>query len=184
MIPVGATPIEQPNEYDSTTFGNLTTPGRCELSGFDRAYKWDVQMGLGVGGASVVFVAKPPVEGSIKFWAWDRSHFATWNTILPNLKYDPSKAPAKRAIQVYHPFLRDIEASAFVVRKIGGWVHEGGGLYSRVIELLEWIPPVPGIITPAGADPTFQVGQPDPAIVALQNERNEVLAAAQKVYNP
>lgn len=178
------TPTEAPDIFDTVDFGNLTTPGKAEVSGFKRSYKWDVQMGLGVGGATVVYVGKPPAEGQIKFYAWTRAHFDTWNTILPNLKFDPSKLPAKRAIQIFHPFLRDVGINAVVVRSISAWEHEGGGLYSRVIELLEWIPPVPGIVTPAGADPTFQVGQPDPAIVALQTQYSGTLADAQKVYGP
>jgi hypothetical protein len=73
-----------------------------------------------------------------------------------------------RAVDIYHPALADLGVRAMLCKKISTWKHEGKGLYTRVVELVEY-KPVPK--TAAYGKPFSAPGDetdPDPAIRGRQ----------------
>jgi hypothetical protein len=78
--------------------------------------------------------------------------------------------------------------SSVNIESIGSWVHEGGQLYTRTIDMLEFAPAVvaSAVATPTGASPGngYKSTGPDPAIVAMQKEAADLAGQAQKAYNP
>lgn len=181
-----ANPIDAPEASDVCTIQGVDTPGRCEVGEWKRVVEWDVKTGKGTAGATETVKALPPSKGSVKFWAWTSAHFAAWDSLLPLLVYDPTKK-TKNANSIYHPMLADIGVDSVNIESIGSWVHEGGGLYARTIEMLEFAPAATksATSTPKGADvndPSSPGAKPDPAVTALQQELAKVSAEAQKAF--
>jgi hypothetical protein len=180
-------PIDNAEDCDHFVIAGIVTPGRCEVGEFKRVVEWDTKTGKGTAGATETVKGLPPAKGSVKFSAWTSAHFAAWDELLPLLKYDPTKK-TKQANIVYHPFLDDIDVSSVNIESIGSWVHEGGQLYTRTIDMLEFAPAVvaSAVATPTGASPGngYKSTGPDPAIVAMQKEAADLAGQAQKAYNP
>lgn len=184
---VGAlNPIEHPDAWNTVRIQGMDTPGKCEVKGFKRATDWDVKVGKGTSGATETVKGLPPAKGTIDFWAWEIAHFATWDTLITKLNYDPTKQ-TKQANSIYHPALADINVSSVNVEAIGQWEHEGGNLWRRTLEFLEFAPPptASAVATPTGADSgsASVPGSPqDPATVALQKEAAALTKQAQGAY--
>lgn len=182
-------PIDNAEDWDYVEIVGVKTPGRCEVGEFKRVVEWDVKTGKGTAGATETVKGLPPAKGSIKFFAWTADHFAAWDELLPLLKYDPTKK-TKQANEIYHPALDDIDVSSVNIESIGSWVHEGGQMYARTIEMLEFAPPpkASAVATPsgtAGGTPDPKKGStPDAATVAMQKQAAELTAQAAKAYNP
>jgi hypothetical protein len=184
---VGAlNPIEHPDAWNTFRIQGTDTPGKCEVKGFKRQVEWDIKIGKGTAGATETVKGLPPAKGAVSFWAWVPAHFAAWDALLPKLKFDPTKQ-TKQANEVYHPALADIDVSSVNIESIGQWEHEGGSLWRRDIEMLEFAPPptASAVATPTGADAgsASVPGAPqDPATVALQKEAAALAKQAQQAY--
>ncbi len=180
-------PIANPNAWDVFTIQGQDTPGYCEVTGFKRAVEWDVKSGKGTAGATETVNGLPPAKGTVKFYAWRVSDFTRWDIILPLLKYDPTKK-TKQANEVFYPSLADINVSSVNIESIGAWEHQGGGMYTREIEMLEFAPApnASAVATPTSADGGASTTgtSPDPATVALQKQVADLTGAAAKAYNP
>ena len=132
-------PIDNPQAWDSCVLAGNTTPGRCDVKGFKRTNEYDVKAGKGTKGATETLKQQPPAKGTITFYAWRADQFAAWDLILPLIKYDPLKDKSKQAFDIYHPALADIEmTSALPPENLGIWEHDGGQMYHRDIEFLEY----------------------------------------------
>jgi hypothetical protein len=179
-------PISHPDAWDTVRIQGQDTPGKCDVKGFKRKVDWDTKIGKGTAGATETVKGLPPAEGTITFTAWTIEHFRAWDLLLPKLKYDPTKK-TKQANSIYHPALADIDVSSVNIESIGQWEHEGGGMYTRALELLEFAPPptASAVATPTGADSGSAAtpgSQPDPATVALQKQAAALTAQAQAAY--
>lgn len=179
-------PINFPQVWDAVFVGGQFSPGVCQLSGFKRAFQFDVKKGKGALGATVTFVQRPPAEGTIKFLLWLPFHFGQWDQFRPLLKYDPTKK-AVQAIDIYHPSLNDLEITSVVCKSIGAIEHEGNQLYSITVEVLEYFPPpkASAVSTPSTSTGTSPGGssspgtQPPNAQDAQQKEIADLLKQAQ-----
>lgn len=179
-------PIDHPEQWEFMTLQGVNTPGTVEVTGFKRSVEWDVKGGKGTAGATETVKGLPPAKGSAKFFAWRSSDFAAWDVLLPKLLYDPTKK-TKQANAVYYPSLADIGVNSVNIEDIGAWEHEGGGMYTRTLELLEFAPAAQAsaVATPTGANSASATtpGAPqDPAIVALQKEAAAYTKDAQRAY--
>lgn len=175
-----ANPITDPQSWDTCRVAGIVCPGYCVLSEPKRPYEWDVKAGNATGGATTTLKGKPPAKFSVTFYLWEESHFTAWDSFLPLFKYDPTKKTVK-AVDFYHPSTADIDIHSVVAESLGAIRHEGDGLYSRTIDLLEYFPApkTPVIATPTSSDINTQPGTPaDPAVVAAQNSLDKALADA------
>jgi hypothetical protein len=148
-------PFYVPQAWDVVVIGGVVSPGVCKVGEFKRTHEWDIKKGKGTVGATVTFVGRPPAKGTIDFQLWTRDHFVQWGAFRPILKYDPTKKSVQ-AVDIYHPSLADIDINSVVVEEIGNIVHEGNGLYSVKLSLLEYFPPpkLSSVSTPTGAAAT------------------------------
>lgn len=179
-------PITDPQSWDTCFVGPYESPGWCEVSGFERAYAFDIKKGKGAFGGTVTFVQRPPATGQIKFWLWLPRHFDEWDDFMQALKYDPTKKTVT-ALDIYHPALAEIFITSVVCTSIGQLHRESGGYYSRVVKLLEYFPPPPvsAVSTPKTsiAATTLittdkpSIGSPlDPAIKKAEEQLRQLLA--------
>ena len=152
-------PFNNPQVYDSITFGSVQSPGHCEVQDdWTREYKMDTKEGKGAGGATSTLTGLPPAKGKVKFWAWMASHFVEWDSFIVLLKQYPTKK-AINAAAIYYPTLADIDVAQVTTTKISIWKHEGGGYWSRWVEFLEYAPPPPVSVV---STPTTAVENVDP----------------------
>lgn len=180
-------PLSNPEDCDVIEIGSgLESPGVCFLSGFKRVHEFDKKKGKGTQGATLTFSQKPPVEGTVKFIFWEEQHFDAWDAFAAHLKYDPSRKTVK-AVDIFHPFLAQINATSFVCEDLGAYELEGqpgGGMYSVTIKLVEYFPPPPKPFkapTPASSDAFVGPLQPAPdPFAAKQAQIAALLAKATK----
>ncbi|GAC1536316.1 MAG: hypothetical protein NVS3B10_00110 [Polyangiales bacterium] len=168
-------PIANPQAWDVVVIAGVASPGVCKVSDCKRAHEWDVKKGKGTYGSTTTFVGRPPAKFSVTFKAWTSAIFAQWASFLPLLKYDPTKKTAQ-AVSLYHPSLVELDLGNVVTESIGNWVHDGEGMYSRVVEFIEYFPApkASAVSTPTTSntnDPTNQAGTPvDPEVKKAQDE--------------
>lgn len=178
-------PLTDPQTYDFVEVGGLENAGICEVSGFKRSTEWDIKVGKGTKGATVTLSQLPPAEGSIKFQMWTAEHFRFWDEeFRPLFLYDPTKKTVN-AVDIYHPFLAELGIKSVVCKSIGVIVHEGKGLYSVTVELLEYLPPPKksATSTPSGSTADKNKagktgGSDDPIADAQQAEIAKLLVQA------
>lgn len=137
-------PLTLGRDWDTVRVGGKYPPGMVKLTGFERSFGWDVKKGKGQKGAVITLSEYPPAKGSIQIYVWEEAHFAQLNEFLEIFRYDESKKPAERrttAIDIWHPSLDRVGVDSVVCEKLGPLVHEGKGLYSQKVDLLEYWPP-------------------------------------------
>ena len=183
-------PLSNPQSWDVIQVGQQTSPGLCTLSGFKRANEWDVKKGKGTIGGTVTYVARPPAKGTITFQLWTEQHFTQWLAFLPLLKYDPTKK-AVQAIDLYHPTLTMIDMTSFVTENVGAIEHAGNGLYTVVVDFLEYAPPpkASAVSTPSGSLATQHPGGTDapsgaPADAVGDAQQKEIAALLNRAGQP
>jgi hypothetical protein len=126
--------------WDTVTVAGVQSPGYCTLSEFSKRSEFDIKKGKGVFGATITYVGRPPAKGSITFYLWTPSHFIDWATFRTLFNYDPTKSEVK-PVDIYHPSLDDVGLKSFVAENVEAIKHEGKGLYSCKIDLIEYFPP-------------------------------------------
>ena len=178
-------PLRNPTDYDFVQMGGRQNPGIAVVTGFKRAFGWDIKKGKGTKGATLTLADYPPCEGSIKFLLWLEEHFTDWATFRELFNYDSSKKPAG-AVDIYHPTLADIGINSVVCKSIEALVHEGKQMYSITVELIEYWPPPKksAASTPNGSKSNDGKNKPgastDPIADAQQKQIADLLAKASK----
>lgn len=154
----GANPNVFPALYDVVIVGGIVSPGVAKLSGFARAYEWDVKKGKGSAGATITAQGEAPAKGTITLSLWEsglgpngRDHFAEWDTLRQLLAQPSGKTVT--AHDVFHPYLQDIGVTSIVVEELGSLEPKGGGLFDVSIKVLEYKPPKKTGGTPAASKP-------------------------------
>ena len=147
-------PINYPEAWDTVRIGQTTCPGIAEIGDIKTKNEFDVKRGKGVYGSTLTFVGRPPSHFSVTFKLWLAQHFPAWDLFRPLFKYDPAKK-AIQAIDIYHPALADIELTSVVCEGIGAIHHEGQGLYTIVVDFIEFFPAqkTSSVGTPTGSSP-------------------------------
>lgn len=133
-------PFDNPGAWDVLEVAGVESPGLCKVDGWKRDFGWDVKKGKGVKGATLTLADYPPAEGSFTFQLWEAEHFERWAEFVDLFRYDRSKKPVK-ALDVWHPVLAAISVDSVVVKSISGFAHDGKGLYSVKVDMIEYWPP-------------------------------------------
>ncbi len=183
-MPALTNPIIDPQGCDTVTIGGVVSPGLAKINEFKTKREFDIKKGKGTFGATITFVGRPPSTGSITFYLWEAAHFDAWSTFRDQFKFDPTKK-AIQAIDIFHPSLSEIDMNSFVCEGISAWKHEGKGLYSIDVDLLEYFPPPAknATGTPSGSKSdgkgTSKTGKSDDPIAdAQQAEIKKLLGEA------
>lgn len=179
-------PFDNPTAFDKVRVGQVLSPGLCTISGFKRKHDFDRKKGKGSAGETITFVQLPAAEGTLTFTFWDRESYNAWPAFAPLFKYNPAKKEPT-PIDIFHPWLAEIDIASVVATSVSAREHKGKGRYEVTVDLLEYRPPPAKSIvsTPTGsksnAVPAPGVGSnPDPIADAQQKEIARLLAEAQK----
>lgn len=151
--------------WDVVVIDGVTSPGICEISGFDRGWGWDVKKGKGAQGQTPTYTNKQECEGEIVFYLWTNAQFVAWETFRQKFQYDPTKSNTPRPVKIDHPSLADIGIKSVVTQKISPIRHLGELLFSCTVKLLEFAPPPAqsAVSTPTGTKPTVPLNPPGPS---------------------
>lgn len=182
-----ASVFDDPQAYDKAIIGGVECPGIVKgVDAFKTKREFDVKKGKGVFGATITFVGRPPSTGSITFYFWNREQEQEWITFRDQFKFDPTKKTIN-AIDIYHPWLAEIDMTSFVCEGIGAVKDEGKKLYSITVDLLEYFPPpnknatgTPGGSTSSAGKAGKSGTSDDPIADAQQAEIKRLLAEANK----
>lgn len=143
------------SSWDFVKVQGQSSPGICEINGFERGWGWDVKEGKGAQGTSPTYTNKQRCEGEIIFYLWTGQHFQAWETFRPLFKYDPTKANTPQPISIFHASLHDLDINRVVTQKISPIRHLGLCYFSCTVKLLAWEPPPPAnaVSTPTKPKP-------------------------------
>jgi hypothetical protein len=165
--------LTDPNAWWYFLLCGVPSPGsipRSGIKGFERETGWDKKKGKGLKGATLTLTSAPPVEGTITlqligpggfyYWGGPSTDFAQWdNFVSQALSITPEKQQAQ-GLAIFHPQFASIGLTTVVVKKYGGPMHVGNGLYQCWIEMIEWGPPPPvSVVSTASSK---KPDQPDP----------------------
>ncbi len=178
--------FDDPQAYDKVTIGGVECPGIVKgVDAFKTKREFDVKKGKGTFGATITFVGRPPATGSLTFLFWNKSQETAWISFRDQFKFDPTKK-AINAIDIFHPWLNEIDMNSFVCEGIGAVKDEGKKLYSITVDLIEYFPPPNknATGTPSGSTSTGGKKDPsgtsdDPIASAQQKEIASLLKEAQ-----
>ena len=122
---------------------------RCKFELTDpegRPYKWDLKDAPGTQGATITFRGSRPSKFKLKFTFGVGEPADQANamdlfdaTITPLFFIDATKKEPK-PLNVLQLLLAAVDIFALVPENIGGYEHEGGGLYSYTVPCLEYSP--------------------------------------------
>jgi hypothetical protein len=151
-----------------------------------RPYKWDVKDAPGTQGATITFRGSRPSKFKLKFTfgvgepADQADAMDLFDSTLAPLFFLDSTKKTPKPLDVLQVLLAATDIFALVAENIGGYEHEGGGLYSYSVPCLEYAPAKKknathtpnSTVTSASASrkasaPTFQ-DQQDKEIASLQ----------------
>lgn len=148
--PREANPVDDEELYKSIILGGRASPGQVRsITGHDREMDWDVKVGAGQSGATTTLKAEKPCEVTVTIYLADAEDFDAWPAFRDVVE---STVKGKgKALDVYHPDLAANGIKSVVMRSIGGVVHDGKGGQTIAIKLLEYKPPKPKAVSPAGS---------------------------------
>ncbi len=185
-MPLQSSVFDDPQGYDTVTIGGVVCPGIVKgVDAFKTKREFDVKKGKGVFGATITFVGRPPSTGTLTFYFWRKDQETAWITFRDQFKFDPTKKTIQ-AIDIFHPWLAEIDMTSFVCEGIGAVKDEGKKLYSITVDLLEYFPPPNknATGTPTGSTSGASKNNPsgtsdDPIADAQQKEIARLLKEAQ-----
>lgn len=164
------------SELNVVVVMGVPSPGRARITGAAVPYKYHVQEGYGLTGATTTFHGRGVAKFTLTIDIWDRLHFLAWPIWKKLL--EPPKPGLKLVVEMQHPILSDQGIKAVVVESMGQLERvPSEGVWRCVIQCLEWRPPLPAIVKPRGSIPGVAKGKPIPpkteADLALEKARGE-----------
>ena len=147
---------------DTIILGSNAMPGQWILQPGGKEFGWQIQQGWGLSGATVRPLGDllPGPIFLVKFW-----NAMDWDLFQPFRDKYLSKAVftvagAKTyAIGIYHPELAAVGVTSVVPKKVPWFCNNGKGLWTGMVEFLQYRKPVivaesPNASIPAAAAPT------------------------------
>lgn len=151
----------------------VQSPGRAQLTGVAAPYKYDVQEGYGLSGATTIFRGRGVARFTLTISLWRPEHFIAWPFFAALL--EPPKTSKPLVVQMRHPLLSMADIEAVAVESLGAPERQSNGVWTATISLLEYRPPKPALVKPRGAIPSPEKGAP----VTPQTEADKALVVAQ-----
>lgn len=167
---------------DKIYLAGLWSPGRATIHGADSPRDWDIRKGYGFGGATVVFTGNNVSKFSVEIALWDPLQWAEWQ-IFSKLLEKPT-VPFQRpvALGIYHPILAapPLNITEVVVENVTQFEQDDEGLWSCMINFIQYKKPLPMLGRPPLAIPVAPTKQPD---IKTENEKM-IASLLDQAFNP
>jgi len=132
-------PITLPCDYvvlDKTR----KTPGLCEIVGASSPRNWEERPGYATAGAWLIFRGNKLAAFELKIRLYTPEDFAEWADLLPLLLRPPQgKRPS--ALEIWHPFLEQLQIKSVVVEDVSAPVQTDDGEWTVSVKLKEYRKP-------------------------------------------
>lgn len=167
-------------DQDYIILAGVRSPGVCRFTkSANSPRSWDVRQGYGFSGAYVVYTGAGLAKFSIAFDLWNGDQFsAPWLQFAALLE-KPKRGVKLRGMGIVHPRLQMApwRIKDVVVEDVTAFESTDEGLYTAVVDFLEYSPPKPVLVKPTEAIPGITLAAPtasdnaDAEILALRSQR-------------
>lgn len=162
---------------DTFTIASIRLPGKWTLTSAKRQFGWQIQKGFGLSGASVLPLGDDLVVATFKGEFWAMSDWGIYKQLRKQLFVKPTFTlgglPISGAMGIDHPTLKALGVTQVVINMVQGEQQEEGGLWTQVVEFLEYYPPKKAPKKPDFVVPDVPVATP----TALTNAQIELQQA-------
>lgn len=142
-------------QQDYIMLGGLRSPGRATIIGCGSPRDWDIRKGYGYSGAVVVFTGDSLAKFKVAIDLWLPAHFAEWNRFAKACLAKPPLGLKPKAMDISHPLLElePLKVTSVVVEDCSQFDEDDEGLYTCVIDFLQYRAPKPAIGKPLASIP-------------------------------
>lgn len=154
------------------------TDGYFVIKGAERAFKWDIQDGLMLIGATEFFRGRTPPQFTLECSFWEHAQYARFLELIKPFNYNPQLASplaAIRAVTIYHPALDAIGINAVICEGIGAPEQVSDDhMWKATIKLREYFPLLPFPPQDKDTAPEPSGDPTDPALNDLQQQKADL----------
>lgn len=148
---MAADPITLPCDY--VMLAGRKTPGLCEIVGAGSPRNWEERPGYATAGAWLVYRGNKLAAFELKIRLYSPEDFAEWDAFVPLLLRAPQgKRPT--ALDIWHPFLEQLQIKAVVVEDTSAPVQTDDGEWTISVRVKEFRKPAFALAKPEGAQAT------------------------------
>jgi hypothetical protein len=106
------TDIEQADTLDTLVIAGQTMPGLVDFpTPGDSPRKWDERKGVGLSGATIVFVGLDVAKFTVRLTMWRSEDFKLWRQ-RRGLVAPPAQGERAKILDFYHPLLEEVGIKA------------------------------------------------------------------------
>jgi len=143
---------EFPELFDFIVLGESISPGKCTLSGHDRAQSWDTQKAKGQTGATSTYNGEDVGQFQASFYLASPEEQLKWPAFKRVIESTTSGGEPK-ALPIYHPDLAENRFTEVCNAGIGGAIRDSQGGVTYQVKFIEFRPPKPKPATTATPQP-------------------------------
>lgn len=153
--------------------GGQPTPGLCDVVGADDPRRIDKRQGYGLSGSFPVFLGLDLSEFKLVLRLYSQQDWDDWDVFKPIVKRPPAgKFP--KALDIYHPYLDDLNIRAVMVKNRSQPEEIDGGAHSITIELIAFRRPKIALAKPDAATDKPSTDPVDQMIADAIKQINEL----------
>jgi hypothetical protein len=137
---MATSPFTHPQLYRTITIGGVESPGVVVLSGHDRTQEWEIRKSKGTTGSRLINHGRNITQFTATFQLADQDDFDAWESFAKMLAATIAGSGTPKALSCLHPDLVAQGIIEIVVQSVGGLVHDGKGMSTAAIKLIEHTP--------------------------------------------
>lgn len=131
---MGWNPLDDPIDY--FLLADQKSPGLATVAGAGSPRGWDIRKGYGFSGAVTWFTGLGLAKFSAKIELYTTDDWAGWDSFKPLVKKPPLGVRPK-ALDIWHPFLEDLEIKSVVVEDLLQPLETAPGVWTIEIKFLQ-----------------------------------------------
>ncbi len=172
ILPFTAFPI-----VDSFTIASIPMPGKWTLLDAKKKFGWQIQAGYMLSGAFVLPKGDELVVAKFRGEFWDFKDYALYDQIRKTIfaKGLITLGLVAAALGIDHPELKSLGVASVVVLEMGPVLQSEGGLWTVLVDFLQYRPPLPAPKKPAFVVP--DIAPPVPTAKGAQEIEIQKLTA-------
>lgn len=147
---------------ESFTLASIQMPGQWILIDCPREFGWDIRMGYGMTGATVVPIGDPLASPEFLVNIWNDSDAAIYRSLLKTILKKPvgliPGSTTAAGMGIDQPQLKDIGVTSVVVKRVSPLINPlvtsgGRGPWTAKVQFLEYRAPIPALPKPSQSIP-------------------------------
>lgn len=149
------------------------SPGVAQIAGAGSPRKWDEHGGYGLSGSTLIFTGTKLSEFEARLMLTTSQDWADWHAWKP-LVARPPRMTRPRALDIWHPWLEELEIKRAVVLDVLQPEQDDTGGWTRIVKFKAFRAPVRTLAKPEGS----QAKPTDPVDAYIEKLTNQVQTLA------